>query len=216
MSIAVLGVCAVPLFAQLAAEQRTPASVVQRQRALEQRLREEFEQEIGPAGRTLFDWGGWYSSYLFLFDDGVESSRTLRRHDLRLWGRLTWDGGAHELYARGRLSLLDFNAGDAFNGNEDDIEGPNLERGYYRFHWGRWKAARGQATEFDVILTAGRDLVQVGSGLALAIPLDHVDVRLGYRAFELRGFWGRTVGSIPDVDLSRSATRTHRDFAGVQ
>ena len=91
---------------------RQPSSFLNQQRAVEERLRKEFDAQMGVAGKAAFDWGGWYNFNLFLFDDGVESSRTLRRNDLRLWGRLTLDHGAHEFYARTRLSFLDFNHGD--------------------------------------------------------------------------------------------------------
>ena len=58
--------------------------------------------------RFSLDYGGWYSFHLLIFDDGVNSSRTYRRNDLRVWSRLTLDGGAHEVFARVRLSFLDF------------------------------------------------------------------------------------------------------------
>ena len=194
-----------------------PDSFIHQQRALDERLRRQFDAESDPSGRTLFDWGGWYSSFLFVFDDGVESSRTLRRHDLRLWGRLTLDEGAHEFYARSRLGLLDFNSGDAYDGNDDDIEGPKLERGFYQFDLARWRRARDRGPlSYNVVLKGGRDLVQFGSGLALSLPLDHVSVKATYRMFELAGFWGKTVGSMQDVDLSRSAKRSQRNFYGAQ
>ena len=197
--------------------QQEPEAFVNRQRQLDARLREEFDAEVGAAQRALFDWGGWYSSYVFLFDDGVESSRTLRRNDLRFWSRVVLDKGAHEFYARARLSLVDFNTGDAYDGNDDDVEGPNLERGYYRFDLAKAAGAyQGRALDYNLVVTAGRDLVEFGGGTVLATPLDHVAVRGVYRSFELTGLFGRTVGSTPDFDISRTATRSHREFAGAQ
>lgn len=196
---------------------RDPDSFINQQRALEERLRREFEAELGDAGDALFDWGGWYSAFVFVFDDGVESSRTFRRHDLRLWGRLSLFNGAHELYARGRLSALDFNSGDAYDRNDDDVEGPNLERGYYRFDLARARRADGeQPRDYNVVVKAGRDLMQFGTGLALATPLDQVWVRGIYRSFELTAFAGKTIGSTQDFDLSRTATRTRRFLYGAQ
>lgn len=194
-----------------------PESFVQQQRALDERLRRQFDEELGPAAKTAFDWGGWYSVNLFIFDDGVESSRTLRRHDLRLWGRLSLEEGAHEFYLRGRLSFLDFNTGDAYDGNDDDTEGPNLERGTYTFNLAR--ALHQEGTEGagpNLLITAGRDLVQFGDGLALATPLDHVAVRGSLADWEWTGLAGKTVGSSQDFDLSRTATRTRRNFLGTQ
>lgn len=192
---------------------REPASFVNQQRSIQDDIRKELDAQMGAAGKAAFDWGGWYSFNVFLFDDGVESSRTLRRHDLRLWGRLTLDQGAHEFYARTRLGLVDWNHGDSYDGNEDDIEGPNLERGIYRLDLRKALSAAG---DWDLIGTAGRDLVQFGTGLTLAAPLDHVSLRGIYREFELTAVAGKTVGSLDDFDLSRTATRNHRNFLGSQ
>jgi hypothetical protein len=208
---------AVPVAAQPIASRREPDSFVNQQRAVEERLERQFDAQFGESTRAVFDWGGWYSLNLFLFDDGVESSRTLRRHDLRLWSRVNVDNRAHELYVRTRLSLLDFNSGDAYDGNDDDVEGPNLERGYYRFDLARAMRAGAQRDlDYNVVVTAGRDLVEFGTGLALATPLDHVSVRGSYRAFDLNLLVGKTVGSSEDFDLSRPADRMRRHFYGAQ
>ncbi len=202
---------------QMTVRRREPDAFINQQRTLEERFRRRFDAEVGDSQKALFDWGGWYSLYLFGFDDGVESSRTLRRHDLRLWGRLVLDSRAHEFYARPRLSLLDFNSGDSFDGDDDDVEGPNLERGYYRFDLARAiRAHEDRRVDYNVVVTVGRDLVQFGGGLALAAPLDHASVRGTYRGFELTGFAGKTIGSNQDFDLSRTATRTRRNFFGAQ
>ncbi len=177
-------------------------------------MRRQREAELGVSAESLFDWGGWFSFYTFLFDDGEESSRTLRRTDLRLWGRATLDQGAHELYARVRLSFLDFNSGDSFDGNDNDVDGPNLERGVYRFDLAR--AQKNRQAEWNLVGMAGRDLVQVGTGLTMAVPLDHVSLEGTYEKFRLRGLAGTTVGSFDDFDESRTAERTHRDFFGAE
>jgi hypothetical protein len=195
--------------------EREPDSFINQQRRVEEEVRRRFEREDLLARTVTFDFGGWYSPYLFLFDDGVNSSRTLRRHDLRVWARLGIDQGAHEVYVRTRLSLIDFNSGDSFDGNEDDVEGPNLERGYYRVQLNR---ALDLAASFPLDMWAGvgRDLVQLGTGLALASPLDHVALRLESGNLVLSLFAGKSVGSNDDFDLSRTAARTHRDFAGAE
>ena len=103
---------------------------VQQQRQVRDRIWDQIDAEQSPADKADFDYGGAYSFNLFLFDDGIDSSRTLRRSDLRVWSRLTLDEGAHEFYARGLVSYLDFNTGDSFDRNDNDWEGLNLERGY--------------------------------------------------------------------------------------
>lgn len=218
-SAVLLAACAAPLtaWAQTRPSVRDPDSFLNQQRAVEERLRQLFDAEVGQSQRALFDWGGWYNYHLFRFDDGVESSRTLRRSDLRLWGRLVLDHHVHELYARASVSLLDFNSGHAYDGNDDDTEGPNLERGYYRFDLGKAIERYGQRRlDYSVIATIGRDLVRFGGGLSLAAPLDHVSIRATLRTLQFTGMFGRTVGSVQDFDLSRTATRTHRDLFGTE
>jgi hypothetical protein len=207
-----------PASAQEPRRPREPVSFVNQQRQTQERLRERLDAEPARSLRDVsFDYGGWYSLHLFIFDDGVESSRTLRRHDLRLWSRLELDQGLHEFYARGLLSFLDFNTGDSYDGDDDDVEGMNLERGYYRLNLSRaWEASGGSALEGDVILQAGRDLVEFGGGLSLALTLDHVLLETDYRDFQVTGLAGRTVGSRDDFDLSLPASRTRRAFFGAE
>ncbi|MGD2110682.1 MAG: alginate export family protein [Phycisphaerae bacterium] len=207
----------VPAAGQAPDAGRDPESFVNQQRAVEERVRAAFDEEVGASQRALFDWGGWYSHYVFVFNDGVDPTRTLRRHDLRLWGRAVIDDGTHEVYARARTSLLDFNSGDSYDRNDDDVEGPNLERGYYRFDLTKaLRVYRGTRSAIDASLLAGRDLVHFGSGITLATPLDHVSAKARYRGFELRGLVGTTVGSTQDFDFFRTAKRTRRDLAGLQ
>lgn len=196
-----------------------PDSFVNQQRVIDEQLRRELDAEPAwsESVKSSFDWGGWYTFNLFRFDDGEESSRTFRRHDLRLWGRWVLDGGAHELYARGRVSFLDFNSGDSYDGNDDDVEGPNLERGYYRFDLARAiQSESGRVIDSNLIVTLGRDFAQFGDGLALAAPLDMVSLRGTMYDLEVLAIAGKTVGSTDDFDLSRTATRLHRNYFGVQ
>jgi len=200
-----------------AAQQREPDAFLNQQRAVDERVAALQDRQPGTGGGTRLDYGGWYSLHFLLFDDGVESSRTIRRHDLRAWARAVLGDGAHEFYFRGRLSLLDYNSGDAFDGNDDDVDGPNLERGYYRFHLGAAAEAYGRATPgIDATLTLGRDLVEFGSGFALSEPLDHVALTLSTDRFVLTGLVAQTVGSRPDFDASRITTRTRRAFFGAE
>ena len=205
------------LSAQVLSLQRDPDSFVNQQRLVQEQLRPAFDAELTDTQRISFDYGGWYSLYYFQFDDGVNSSRTLRRHDLRRWARLAFGEGTHEFYVRVRLSLLDFNHGDSYDGNEDDIEGTNLERGYYRFDLARARAASGASPpETNVVLRAGRDLVQFGHGITLATPLDHVSVTATRDDFAISILAGKTVGSGDDFDVSRIASRLRRTFLGGQ
>lgn len=198
------------------APRRDPDAFVNQQRTVDERVRRDIDEQLGASAHNAFDWGGWYSSYLFLYDDGVESSRTFRRSDLRVWGRLTLDDGAHEFYVRPRASYLDFNSGDSYDGNDNDLEGPNLERGYYRLDLARAFRGGTGARNRNLLITIGRDVVRFGNGVTLSAPLDHVSLLGTIGDWSLEALAGRSVGSTQEFDLSRSATRSHRDFLGAQ
>lgn len=196
------------------AERREPSSFVQQQKAFQDQSATEFDAYLAETQRIALDWGGWYGFHVFQYDDGVESSRTLRRHDLRLWSRASIDRSVHEFYFRVRTSVLDYNAGDSYDRDEDDVEGPSLERGLYRLDLDRalgWDAARP-----GLALTLGRDLVAFGTGLALATPLDHASLQAEFGDFGIRSLAGRTVGSSTDIDLTRPIDRSRRAFYGAE
>lgn len=196
---------------------RQPESFLNQQRLIEEELEAARRAQLPPSQRVSFEFGGWYSPYFFLFDDGINSSRTLRRHDLRLWARTVLEDGAHEFYLRIRGSFVDFNTGDSYNGNDDDWEGPNLERGYYQFDLSRALVATGhRPPAANLTLKLGRDLATLGTGLVLATPLDQVAAQIDYADFRLTGLAGRTVGSTQDFDLLRPIDRSRRAFFGAE
>ena len=203
-----------PVFGQGRSE---PDAFLNQQRDAEERLRREADQQVPATQAVDFDYGGWYSFNLFLYDDGVNSSRTFRRNDLRLWGRMALDQGAHTFYARGRLSFLDFNTGDSYDGNDNDWEGPNLERGYYQFDLrNAMRAYAGRDIDYDFSFKIGRDLATFGTGLALSTPLDQVWLQAESNHFVVSGLIGQTVGSSEDLDSSRNTDRTRRAFFGTE
>jgi hypothetical protein len=192
----------------------TSSSFIERQRSLDRENQRKLQRDLPADQRFQLDAGGWFNSYFFLFDDGVESSRTLRQNELRLWTSLTADEGIHEGYARMRASYLDWNHGDSFTPNEDDLDGPNLERGWYQFDVGR-AIRRYGSEEFPMELRTkiGRDLVTVGTGYAIDIPLDHVQVQAEYKGFETTLITGRTPKGTDNIDRSRPvADHSERTF----
>jgi hypothetical protein len=199
------------------AQQPTDAFLNQ-QRALEEEVREALNREL-PADQKLdLDWGGWYSFHLFLFDDGIDSSRTFRRHDLRVWSSASIDQGAHQFYIRGKLLYEDFNTGDSYNGDDNDWVGPNLDRGFYQFDLRRAaKAYTGRPTDWNFNLKIGRDLVTFGTGYALSLPMDHVLARLELAKFEITGLAGTSIRSTDDIDRTRpNSGDSERNFWGAQ
>lgn len=212
-TLVVLSAFSTPAWGQRREE---PDAFLNQQRAIEELTRAERDKLRPPTENFEFDYGGYYSLFLFMYDDGINSSRTFRRHDLRLWSRLAIDQGAHEFYVRSRLSFIDFNPGDQFE-DEDDVEGMNLERGYYKFDLARaMRAYAGRNVDYNVEFKIGRDFTEFGTGFVLATPLDQVWLRGTYKSWEVTGLIGKTIGSSQDFDLARNPERTRRTFLGAQ
>jgi len=198
--------------------QNTTETFIRQQRQVEERVRSELDQQLPASQKTFLDWGGWLTWYGFLFDDGEDSSRTVRRTDLRLWGSLNADDGIHQAYARMRMAYNDFNAGDSPFGNEDDLEGPNLDRGWYRLDVTKALQKYGSLDlPFDLSAKVGRDYVMWGTGYAMSMPLDAVQIagRVGELAID--GLLARTIHSWDNLDASRPHhDQSWRYFYGVQ
>ena len=198
--------------------QAPPSTFVQQQRQIDLELQRQLDEKRPLSQDFEIEWGGMYSFYLFLYDDGINSSRTFRRNDLRVWGRVGVGSGAHEAYVRGILSYEDWNTGDSFDGDDNDWVGPNLERGYYQFDL--QKAAQYYMKEsipYDVRVKVGRDFVEWGTGYAIALPLDQVSVAGEYANFEVMGLIGKTPGSLDNIDTTRTGyDASDRCFYGVK
>ncbi|MFQ5501566.1 MAG: alginate export family protein [Phycisphaerae bacterium] len=201
-------VCSGPAVAQLSLDAGSSRGVssafLERQRALERENERRLREALPPSQKIRIDYGGWFNSYFFLFDDGFESSRTLRQNELRLWASLSADEGVHEAYARMRASYFDWNAGDAFTRNEDDLDGPNLERGWYQFDIAQALRVHGGVEKpFELKLKMGRDLVYAGTGYAIDLTLDHVSLQGEVAGFETTFLAGKTPASTENIDRSR-------------
>ena len=205
-------------FGQLGLDSGPSDAFLARQRALEDENERRLQQTLPAAQKVRVDYGGWYNFYFFLFDDGVNSSRTLRQNDLRLWGYVSADRGIHEGYARMRMDYADWNHGDSYTPNEDDFAGPDLERGWYQFDVAKALRLYEQYdAPFELKAKVGRDLVQVGTGYAIDLPLDHVQVQGEALDFETTLIVGRTPSSTENIDRGRPvADHSDRDFFIIQ
>ena len=198
--------------------QQTADSFLTRQRAIEEQVRQDLNRELPIDQKADFDWGGWYSYYLFLYDDGIKSSRTFRQNDLRLWSSLSLDQGTHQFYVRGKLQHLDFNSGDSYDGNDNDWVGPNLDRGFYQFDLQRaLQAYQHERIPWNFKAKVGRDFVEFGTGYALSMPLDHVLLTMEVENLEVIGLMGTTIRSMANLDRSHpDAGHSDRNFWGTQ
>jgi len=208
-------VAAAPALAQRDA--RTPSDNLLTQQRLIDRQVFEQRREQAPLNSLLdWQWGGWLEYFLFDFDDGVQAQRVSQRPGLAAWTRLRIDDGAHEFFARVKMSFEQFNSGDEFS-RPHDWTGPNLERGWYQIDVGR---AFGWTNPDDPIqfrARIGRQEVRFGTGYALDMPLDAVVANLKLSDFRLTGLLGKTIARFPNVDRSRPvANHSARRFFGAQ
>lgn len=204
--------------ASTARAQPAAGPFLQQQRQIEEQVRQELNQELPADQKFDLDYGGWYSFYLFMFDDGVNSSRTFRQHDTRLWSSLSLDQGAHQFYGRVKTQWQDFNHGDSYDRNEDDFVGPDLDRGFYQFDLRQaMRAYANEKLDWNFKFKLGRDFVDFGTGYALSLPMDHILLTAETRNWEVQGLAGTTVRSTDDIDSSRpNAGDSERNFWGTQ
>ncbi|RMF84525.1 MAG: hypothetical protein D6744_02955 [Planctomycetota bacterium] len=190
--------------------------LLEQQRMLDEQLDQQ-RRELAPL-QTFMDWqwGGWLEYYVFHFDDGVQSQRVLQRPSMALWTRLRFDGDAHEIFARMRLTYEYYNPGDEFRRQQDWI-GPNLDRGWYRVDVGRALRLTKPDDPIQLGLKIGRQDVVIGTGYAVDLPLDALTLDAQVYDFRVQGLFGRTIGSFPNVDRSDAVdSHSARRFFGVQ
>ena len=197
----------------------------QRERLLDEPFRLMMDQQVPTDKRALFDWGGWLRSSYYAVDENVargldhrdDGFHALRRQQLRLWGYFSIDQ-VHQFYARLKLDYLDWNHGTSFDHNDSDWEGANLERGWYDFRLSRAQWAYGQTPdEMDVALRIGRQYVELGTGLALSLPLDAVVAHSYYQNWQLTVLGAQSVPSTYNVDRSVPGnSKESRRYWGLQ
>jgi hypothetical protein len=191
-------------------------SFLQQQRLINDKLRDE-RRELAPIGALLdWQWGGWLEYYVFHFDDGLQSSRLFQRPGLSAWSRLRIDEGAHEVFARVRLTFNYFKSGDEYD-RQHDWEGANFDRAWYQIDVGRAFRLTKPSDPYQLRARIGRQEVVFGTGYVLDLPLDAVV--LDARVHDLRaiGLFAKTIASYPNIDRSAVvADHSGRHFYGVQ
>ena len=163
-----------------------------------------------------WQWGGWIDYYIFHFDDGQQSSRLYNRPGLALWTRITVDDGAHELFARMRLTFNHFKPGDEVN-RQEDWQGPNFDRAWYRVDLGRALRLSEPSDPFQMAVKIGRQEVLFGGGYALDMPLDALTVDASVGDFLVRGLLAKTIASTDNIDRGAPVqNHSNRNFFGVE
>ncbi len=195
--------------------QRSATAELQQARK-EDRIIRDLESKIPTTQRTLFDFGGWYLFDYINWDD-VDRKVDFTEHDLRLWFNLSIDD-IHQVYARVRTHILRFHGDDAYDGNNWDLEGPNLDMGWYRLHISNlYRRYLGKDPCLEAELKVGRQYMDVGTGMVLSQILDAVRVDLAKGSTSLTLFGAKSVRSQDSLDLSLpGGHRSKRNYFGVQ
>lgn len=211
---AALALSAAPAWGQESGAAAT--GFLQQQRLINDKLRDE-RRELAPMD-SLFDWqwGGWLEYYVFHFDDGVQKSRVVQRPGLTLWSRLSADNGAHELFARVKLTFEYFNPGDEYD-RQQDWTGPNFDRAWYQIDVGRALRLNEPSDPLQLKLRIGRQEVKFGTGYVLDQPLDAIKAEARFGDFLVTGLLAKSIASYPNVDRSPPVQgHSGRRFFGVQ
>lgn len=219
--LALLLACAVMPAVQ-AQESSNPDLIRRLERQLRQldaryRLRSPTEARLGE--RLFFDYGGSARFSVLGVDDNFSNTRLLRQTEASLFLRGDLDG-AHRFFTELRFTYNDFNGGESFDGDGDELEEPIAQRYWYAFDLRRHhQAATGERLDYNVLVKGGRQLVHWGSGLSLSKILyaGLLDVEIGSLGFTgLASLTPRT-GTV-DFDGSRPSfdTNTERAFFGVE
>ena len=169
--------------------------------------------------RLLVDYGVSLRAGLYSIDDADSESHVLRQYDGRAWVRADLDG-VHRFYGRLKFTYDDWNSGDDFDGQGDDLREPIGERWWYEFNLrGLKQSTTGQTPPWNVDLKAGKQFVQFGSGLALSNALIASQLELEGFGAALDLLYGVTPpNDVVDFDVSRPSfdTNTKRTFYGAQ
>lgn len=207
---------ALGLASSLPAQERESSALQQQQRLIDEKLKQQ-RRDLAPLDSAFdFQWGGWVDYYFFDFNDGVQSQRLLSRPSASLWGRVTLDDGAHEFFARGRLSFSYYSSGDEYEREQDWI-GPNLDRGWYQIDIGKAFRLTSPGDPIQAKIKVGRQEIVFGTGYALDLPMDAVRIEGKLADLRVVGLFGKTIASYPNIDNSDPVdTHSSRRFYGVE
>ena len=216
-TVGVISVCAIAALAAATAHAQQTEQFFQRSLFFEKDVRDRLEEKVPAEQKTLIEWGGFYiPSYTYFTDLGGDNGH-MTYQDFRLWTQIRVDD-VHRVFARMRLSYLDFAPGDnPARVRSHDLAGPNLEIGYYEVDLSRAveKYGGGGKWPVRVVGRGGRQYIEVGRGIALAKILDAGLFLVEAKDFSFKGFAGRTVHGEDNIDLlAPNYSDSRRNFYG--
>ncbi len=194
-----------------------PEQVFQRSFFFEEQVRERLEEDVPAEQEALVQWGGAYFPQYTFFNDFEQKGAHVTVQDLRLWTQIQIDE-AHRIYARMLLRYTDWAAGDARGFRQHDLEGPNLEVGYYELDVsGAARKLGASPWPGRVLVRGGRQFYQPGRAIALAEYLDTGALEVITKDLRIHAFGGRWIESKDNIDRSIPGfTRSRRNFYGLE
>lgn len=206
----------VTLASPLAAQSPQANQFFQREQFLREDTRRQLDAGIPKEQKAIVTWGGYVIPQWQQYDD-VRKQSNFRQIDLRLWGSAVIDD-VHHIYARMKLIHTNFGPGDSPFGWNQDLEGPNLDQGFYELRLSKaLKKYWGMELPFDSRMTIGRQFVEFGNGLSLSTILDGGTFAIETGQWRATGLFATTVRSDENIDHSPIvADHMDRTFGGLQ
>ena len=164
--------------------------------------------------RLVLDYGGATRFGFYGIDDENSSTHILRQSDTTFYLRAELDG-THRFFGRMRLLYNDWNSGDSFDDDGDELEAPIADRYWYQFDLrGAALADRGEYLANNLNLRIGRQFTRWGTGLTLSNVLYAALVDVELDDFGIIGLVGLTpsTGTV-DFDGSRPGFDNDTDRA---
>lgn len=192
-------------------------SFFRRQSFLDENTRKKLDADIPVEQKVLLEYGGYFIPQWQQYDD-IRKQSNFRQFDLRLWGQVVVDD-VHRIYARLQMTHTNFAPHDSpFSWNQD-LEGPNLDQGFYELQLSRalQKYYGWDPAGTEVRVTLGRQFVEFGTGMALSRTLDGGLLEIETGQWKVRGLLANTNRSGNNIDRS-VPVEGHQDrlFSGFQ
>ncbi len=202
--------------AQGAARTR-PEEVFQRSFFFEREIRERLEANVPSKQTTLIEYGGFYVPSYSEYTDIDDGMAHVTQQDLRLWLQAQFDE-VHRVFARMKLSYTDYASGDAHGFRAHDLDGPDLDVGYYELDLtAAVDKYGGQKWPVRIKARGGRQYIEVGRGIALGDTLDVGSFDVEAKDFSFTAFAGRTPRGRENIDRSAPGyPHSRRTFYGLE